>query len=161
MKNILVILNLMLVISASTAAAAAAAVECDFSKLNIEEPSLHTNLNSKTLSNIMRIGIENIPVTKFDSRPILKQWLKTGKQHIKGHKTKTKEDLIELTTSEESFIHLTSQNSCIKIYTLLSEIFVAKNFYGSTLISYIKIICRELFCWFACLLNAFFILFVN
>ena len=66
MKNIIVILNLMLVISASTAAA-----ERGFSKLSIEKISLHTRLNNKTLSNIMHTGIENIPVTKFDSRPIL------------------------------------------------------------------------------------------
>ena len=57
----------------------------------------------------MRIGIENIPMTKFDSRPVLKRWLKTGKRRIRGHKTKSKEDLTELTTSEEEFfIHLTS-----------------------------------------------------
>ena len=88
MKNILVILNIMLVISASTAAA-----ERDFLKLNIEKTSLCTRLNSKTLSNIMRIGIENVPMTKFDSRPVLKRWLKTGKRRIRGHKTKSKEDL--------------------------------------------------------------------
>ena len=56
----------------------------------------------------MRIGIENIPVTKFDSRPILKRWLMTGKRHIRGHKTKKKEGLTELTTSEDFFIQLTS-----------------------------------------------------
>ena len=129
MENILVILNIMLVISASTAAA-----DHGFSKLNIAKTSLCTRLNSQTLSNIMRIGIENIPMTKFDSRLVFKRWLKTGKRHIRGHKTKNKEDLTELTTSgEEFFIHLTSQNSCIPIYTLLSEIFVAKNFCGSTL----------------------------
>ena len=103
MKNIHLILNLMLVNSASTAAA-----ERGFPKLNIEKTSLRTRLNSKTLSNIIRIGIENIPVTKFDSRPILKRWLMTGKRHIRGHKTKNKEDLTELTTLEEFFIHLTS-----------------------------------------------------
>ena len=81
-KHILVILNLMLVISAS-----AATSERGFSKLNIEKTSLRTRLNSKTLSNIMRIGIENIPVTKFDLGPILKRWLKTDKRHIRGHKT--------------------------------------------------------------------------
>ena len=86
----------MLVISASTAAA-----ESGFSKLNIEKTSLCTRLNSKTLSNIMHIDIGNIHVTKFDLRPILIQWLKTGKQNIRGHKTKNKEDLTELTTSEE------------------------------------------------------------
>ena len=58
MKNILVILNIMLVISASTAAA-----ERGVSKLNIEKTSLRTRLNSKILRNIMRIGIENIPMT--------------------------------------------------------------------------------------------------
>ena len=88
----------MLVISTSTAAA-----ERRFSKLNIEKTSLRTRLDSKTLSNIMRIGTENIPVTKFDSRPIVKQWLMTGKGHIRGHKTKNKEDLTELTTEEEFF----------------------------------------------------------
>ena len=103
MTNIIVILKLMLVISTSTAAA-----ERRFSKLNIEKTSLRTRLDSKTLSNIMRIGTENIPVTKFDSRPILKRWLMTGKRHIRGHKTKNKEDLTELTTLEEFFIHLTS-----------------------------------------------------
>ena len=104
MKNILVILNIMLVISASTAA-----TERGFSKVNIEKTTLRTRLNRKTLSNIMHIGIENIPVTKFDSRTVLKRWLKTGKRHIRGHKTKSKEDLTELTTSEEEFfIHLTS-----------------------------------------------------
>ena len=56
MKNIHLILNLMLVNSASTAAAA----ERGFPKLNIEKTSLRTRLNSKTLSNIMRIGSENI-----------------------------------------------------------------------------------------------------
>ena len=91
----------MLVISTSTAAA-----ELRFSKLNIEKTSLRTRLDSKTLSNIMRIGTENIPVTKFDSRPIVKQWLMTGKGHIRGHKTKNKEDLTELTTSEEEFFYL-------------------------------------------------------
>ena len=49
----------------------------------------------------MCIGIENIPVAKFDSRSILKQRLKTGKQHIRRHKTRNQEDLTELTTSEE------------------------------------------------------------
>ena len=58
MKNILVILNIMLVISASTAAA-----ERGVSKVNIEKTSLRTRLNSKILRNIMRIGIENIPMT--------------------------------------------------------------------------------------------------
>ena len=101
MTNIIVILKLMLVISASTAAA-----ERRFSKLNIEKTSLRTRLDSKTLSNIMRIGTENIPVTKFDSRPIVKQWLMTGKGHIRGRKTKNKEDLTELTTSEEEFFYL-------------------------------------------------------
>ena len=101
MTNIIVILKLMLVISTSTAAA-----ERRFSKLNIEKTSLRTRLDSKTLSNIMRIGTENIPVTKFDSRPILKRWLMTGKRHIRGHKTKNKEDLTELTTSEEEFFYL-------------------------------------------------------
>ena len=47
-------------------------------------------------------------MTKFDLRAILKRWLRTGKRHIRGHKTKNKEDLTELTTSEESFIDLTS-----------------------------------------------------
>ena len=101
MTNIIVILKLMLVISTSTAAA-----ERRFSKLNIEKTSLRTRLDSKTLSNIMRIGTENIPVTKFDSRPIVKQWLMTGKEHIRGHKTKNKEDLTELTTSEEELFYL-------------------------------------------------------
>ena len=101
MTNIIVILKLMLVISTSTAAA-----EGRFSKLNIEKTSLRTRLDSKTLSNIMRIGTENIPVTKFDSRPIVKQWLMTGKGHIRGHKTKNKEDLTELTTSEEELFYL-------------------------------------------------------
>ena len=45
----------------------------------------------------MYIGIENIPVAKFDSRSILKQCLKTGKQH-RGHKTRNQEDLTELAT---------------------------------------------------------------
>ena len=93
MKNILVILNIMLVISASSCAA-----ERGFSKLNIEKTSICTRLNSKTLSNIMRIGIENIPMTKFDSRSVLKRWLKTGKRHIRGHKRKSKEDLIHVTS---------------------------------------------------------------
>ena len=44
----------------------------------------------------MCIGIENIPM--------IKHWLKTGKRHIRGHKTKSKEDLTELTTSEEGFL---------------------------------------------------------
>ena len=84
----------------------------------------------------MRIGIENILMAKFDSRPVLKRWLKTGKRHIRGHKTKSKKNLSELATSEEEFfIHLTSYNSCIPSYTLLSEIFVAKKFHGSSLIS--------------------------
>ena len=57
----------------------------------------------------MRIGIENIPMAKFDSRPVLKRWLKTGKRYIRGHKTKSNENLSELATSEEEFfIHLTS-----------------------------------------------------
>ena len=106
MENILVVLNIMLVISASAAAAAA---ESGFSKLNIEKTSLHTRLNSKFLSSIMRSGVENIPVTKFDSWAILKRWLKKGKWHIRGHKTKNKEELTELTTSEEQlFIDMTS-----------------------------------------------------
>ena len=50
----------------------------------------------------MYIGIENIPVAKFDSRSILKQCLKTGKQH-RGHKTRNQEDLTELATWEEDF----------------------------------------------------------
>ena len=105
MKNILVILN----INAGYFCTSATAAERGFSKLNIEKTSLRTRLNSKTLSNIMRIGIENIPMTKFDSRLVLKCWLKTGKRHIRGHKTKSKEELTELTTSEEEFfIHLTS-----------------------------------------------------
>ena len=58
----------MLVFSAS-----AAATELGFLKLNIEKTSLFARLNSHTLSNIMRIGIENIPVRKFDLRPILKR----------------------------------------------------------------------------------------
>ena len=137
MKNILAILNIMLVVSASTAAA-----ECGFLKLNIEKTSLRTRHNSKTLSNIMRIDVDNMPMTKSDSRLVLKLWLKTGKRHIRGHKTKSKEDLTELTASaEDFFIHLTSQNSRILIYTLLSKIFVAKNFYCSSLISDIKGCC--------------------
>ena len=105
MKNIVVVLNIMLVISASAAAAA----ESGFSKLNIEKTSLHTRLKSKFLSSIMHSGVENIPVTKFDSWAILKRWLKKGKWHIRGHKTKNKEELTELTTSEEQlFIDMTS-----------------------------------------------------
>ena len=78
-------------------------------KLNIAKTSLRTRLNSETLSSMMHIGIENIPVTQFDSKPVPKLWLKKGKQHITGHKTKNKEDLSELTTSEEEFfIDLTS-----------------------------------------------------
>ena len=100
MKNIHLILNLMLVNSASTAVA-----ERGFRKLNIEKTSLRTRLNSKTLSNIMR---RKYPCDKFDSRTILKRWLMTGERHIRGHKTKSKEDLTELTTLEEFFIHLTS-----------------------------------------------------
>ena len=65
-KNILVILNIMLVISANTASA-----DRGFSKLNIDKTSLCTRFNSNTLNNIMRVGIENIPMKKFDSRPIL------------------------------------------------------------------------------------------
>ena len=54
----------------------------------------------------MCICNENNAVTKLDFRPILKWWLMTGKQHIRGHKTKNKEDLTELTTPEEGlFIH--------------------------------------------------------
>ena len=79
MKNIFIILTIMLVITTSTATA-----ERVFSKLNI-------------------------PVTKVNSRPILKQWIKIGKRHIRGHKTKNKEHLTELTTSGEMFfIDLTS-----------------------------------------------------
>ena len=51
----------------------------------------------------MCICNENNAVTKLDFRPILKWWLMTGKQHIRGHKTKNKEDLTELTTPEEEF----------------------------------------------------------
>ena len=58
-------------------------------------------------------------MTKFDLRTILKRWLRTGKRHIRGHKTKNKEDLTELTTSEESFITFD---------TSLSEILEANNF---------------------------------
>ena len=58
MKNILVTLNLMLVFSAS-----AATTERGFLKLNTDKTSLCTRLSSETLSYIMRIGIENIPVT--------------------------------------------------------------------------------------------------
>ena len=82
----------------------------------------------------MCIGTKNIPETKFDSRTILKQCLKkASKQHIRGRKTKSKEDLSELTASEEEFfIDLTLKNSCIMIYTLLSKIF---EICGSILIS--------------------------
>ena len=47
MKNILVILNLMLVTSASTAAA-----DCGFPKLNIEKTSLHTRLKTLKQHNV-------------------------------------------------------------------------------------------------------------
>ena len=90
-----------MLISASTAVA-----ERGFRKMNTEKTSLRTRLNSKTLSNIMRRKISLL--TKFDSRTILKRWLMTGERHIRGHKTKSKEDLTELTTLEEFFIHLTS-----------------------------------------------------
>ena len=85
MKNINVILNLMLVISTSAAAA-----ERGFSKLNIKKTSLHTRLNSKTLSNKMHTGIENIPVTKFDSRPILNDCQCKVNNTLEDTKQKTK-----------------------------------------------------------------------
>ena len=57
---------------------------------------------------------------------------------------KIKEDLAELTTSEEEFfIDLTWQNSFITFYTLLSEIVEGNNFYGFALIFDIKVICTE------------------
>ena len=48
--------------------------------------------NGKTLSNIMRVGIENIPVTKFDSRTILKGWLKQVSNILEDTKQKTRKN---------------------------------------------------------------------
>ena len=40
----------------------------------------------------MRVGIENIPVTKFDSRTILKGWLKQVSNILEDTKQKTRKN---------------------------------------------------------------------
>ena len=91
----------MMAISASTAAA-----ERGFSKMNLEKTSPCTRMGSKTLSNLKRIGVDGIPIKMFDSKAILKRWLKSGRRHVKGHKLRKpcqEEELSEFACTEEQF----------------------------------------------------------
>ena len=53
----------------------------------------------------MQIGVKVAPVKKFNSKLIFKRWLKSGKRHIRGHKTKHKPNLKKLETTEKNFFH--------------------------------------------------------
>ena len=70
----------------------------------------------------MQIGVKVAPVKKFNSKLIFKRWLKSGKRHIRGHKTKHKPNLKELeTTEKEFFIDLTTRQLTLKKIEILSE----------------------------------------
>ena len=65
-----------------------------------------------SLQILSRVGVNDVPVEKFNSKLILKRWLKSGKRHVIGHRSENKTNLKELEATEnEFFIDLTTKFS--------------------------------------------------
>jgi hypothetical protein len=81
-----------------------AACERGFSQMNLQQTSLRNNLLTATVSNLLMIAINGPPVDKFNPRPYVISWLKSGHNGALAPLTGPKPKSHELKTSCKLFI---------------------------------------------------------